>query len=110
MKLIIAILRDIDHDAVSQALTSAGFRVTLIASTGGFWRRGNTTLLIGCEDEQVEHAIERDMAPENSWNAASDKPDGFASAAKRRKLKYWKALPLEPAAEPETTSSNDAPA
>ncbi len=58
MKLIIAILRDIDHDAVSQALTSAGFRVTLIASTGGFWRRGNTTLLIGCEDEQVEHAIE----------------------------------------------------
>jgi len=58
MKLIIAILRDIDHDAVSQALTSAGFRVTLIASTGGFWRRGNTTLLIGCDDEQVDHAIE----------------------------------------------------
>ncbi len=58
MKLIIAILRDVDHDAVSQALTSAGFRVTLIASTGGFWRRGNTTLLIGCEDEQVEHALE----------------------------------------------------
>ncbi len=58
MKLIIVILRDIDHDAVSQALTSAGFRVTLIASSGGFWRRGNTTLLIGCEDEQVEHALE----------------------------------------------------
>lgn len=58
MKLIISILRDIDHDAVSQALTSAGFRVTLIASTGGFWRRGNTTLLIGCDDEQVEHALQ----------------------------------------------------
>lgn len=58
MKLIIAILRDIDHDAVSQALTSGGFRVTMIASTGGFWRRGNTTLLVGCEDEQVEHALE----------------------------------------------------
>jgi uncharacterized protein YaaQ len=58
MKLIISILRDIDHDAVSQALTSAGFRVTMIASTGGFWRRGNTTLLIGCEDEQVDHATE----------------------------------------------------
>jgi uncharacterized protein YaaQ len=58
MKLMIAILRDIDNDAVSQALTSAGFRVTLIASTGGFWRRGNTTLLIGCEDEQVDHAQE----------------------------------------------------
>jgi uncharacterized protein YaaQ len=58
MKLIIAILRDIDHDAVSQALTSAGYRVTLIASTGGFWRRGNTTLMIGCENEQVENALQ----------------------------------------------------
>jgi uncharacterized protein YaaQ len=58
MKLVIAILRDVDHDAVSQALTTAGFRVTLIASTGGFWRRGNTTLLVGCEDEQVEHVLE----------------------------------------------------
>lgn len=58
MKLIIGILRDIDHDAVSQSLTTAGFRVTMIASTGGFWRRGNTTLLVGCEDEQVDHAME----------------------------------------------------
>ncbi|MBI4927102.1 MAG: cyclic-di-AMP receptor [Anaerolineae bacterium] len=57
MKLIIAILRDIDHDAVSQALTSAGHRVTMIASTGGFWRRGNTTLMIGCEDDQVEPVL-----------------------------------------------------
>ncbi|MBN1373099.1 MAG: cyclic-di-AMP receptor [Anaerolineaceae bacterium] len=57
MKLIIAILRDIDHDAVSQSLTAAGFRVTMIASTGGFWRRGNTTLMVGCEDEQVEPAL-----------------------------------------------------
>ncbi len=58
MKLIIAILRDIDHDAVSQALTTAGYRVTLIASTGGFWRRGNTTLMIGCEDVQVDPALD----------------------------------------------------
>ena len=57
MKLVIAILRDIDHDAVSQSLTSAGFRVTLIASTGGFWRRGNTTLMIGCEEDEVETAL-----------------------------------------------------
>jgi uncharacterized protein YaaQ len=58
MKLIIAILRDIDHDSVSQALTSGGYRVTLIASTGGFWRRGNTTLMIGCEDNEVEKALQ----------------------------------------------------
>ncbi len=58
MKLIIAILRDVDNDPVSRALTSANFRVTMIASTGGFWRRGNTTLFIGLEDPQVQEALD----------------------------------------------------
>lgn len=58
MKMIIAILRDVDSDPVSHALTSESFRVTVIASTGGFLRRGNTTLLIGTEDEKVDHAME----------------------------------------------------
>jgi len=44
---------------------------------------------------QVEQNILRDMAPENSWNAA-DNPDRFAPADKRRKLRLWKSLPLEP--------------
>jgi cardiolipin synthase C len=44
---------------------------------------------------QVERNIIRDMAPENSWNAA-EKADRFAPPEKRRKLKIWKALPLEP--------------
>lgn len=58
MKLIIAILRDIDTEQVSQALVIANFRVTRVASTGGFWRRGSTTLMIGVEDEKVEEAIQ----------------------------------------------------
>ena len=58
MKLIIAIVRDADVEQVSNALTSNDFRVTLIASTGGFLRRGSTTLLIGVEDEQVSQATE----------------------------------------------------
>jgi len=58
MKLIIAILRDEDNDSVSHALTSANFRVTAIASTGGWLRRGQTTLLIGVEDDQVETALD----------------------------------------------------
>lgn len=45
---------------------------------------------------QVEEAIERDMAPENSWDPAAEDPDVHASAAKRRQLLLWKALPLEP--------------
>ncbi len=58
MKMIIAILRDVDSDPVSHALTSASYHVTVIASTGGFLRRGNTTLLIGTEDEKVETALD----------------------------------------------------
>jgi uncharacterized protein YaaQ len=58
MKLIIAIVRDIDSDTVSNALISHNFRVTGVASTGGFLRRGKTTLLIGVEDDQLEQAIQ----------------------------------------------------
>lgn len=58
MKLIIAIIKDEDNDAVSKALTEKGFRVTFIASTGGFFRSGRSTLLVGVEDEQVEAALE----------------------------------------------------
>jgi uncharacterized protein YaaQ len=58
MKLIIAILRDEDSERISQALITAEFRVTQIASTGGFLRRGSTTLMIGVEDEKVNQAIQ----------------------------------------------------
>ncbi|MEN6434398.1 MAG: cyclic-di-AMP receptor [Anaerolineaceae bacterium] len=58
MKLILAIVRDVDNDHVSHSLTSANFKVTCIASTGGFIRRGNSTLLVGTEDEKVNEALD----------------------------------------------------
>jgi uncharacterized protein YaaQ len=58
MKLIIAIVKDEDNDNISKALTDLEFRVTFIASTGGFLRSGRSTLLIGVEDEQVETALQ----------------------------------------------------
>jgi uncharacterized protein YaaQ len=58
MKLIFAILRDEDTEAVSHGLIVAGFRVTRIASTGGFLRRGNATMMVGVEDEKVDQAIQ----------------------------------------------------
>ncbi len=58
MKMIIAIIGDHDNEAVSQALVQAGLRVTRIASTGAFLRRGNSTLLIGVEDHRLEEAIQ----------------------------------------------------
>ena len=57
-RLIIALLRDADGEEVLRALLDAGFRVTRIASTGGFMRRGNSTLLIGVEKERVETAVQ----------------------------------------------------
>jgi uncharacterized protein YaaQ len=58
MKLILAIVRDADSEPVTTALTSADFRVTRVASTGGLLRRGMTTLLIGLEADQVDPAIQ----------------------------------------------------
>jgi uncharacterized protein YaaQ len=58
MKLIIAIIKDEDNDTVSSALTKKNFRVTFIASTGGFLRSGRSTLLIGVDDDQVETALD----------------------------------------------------
>lgn len=58
MKLILAILRDEDTEPVSHGLIVAGFRVTRIASTGGFLRRGNATMMVGVEDEKLDQAIQ----------------------------------------------------
>jgi len=58
MKMIITIMRDVDADPVTQALTAGKFRVTRIASTGGLLHRGVTTLMVGVEDESVEAAIQ----------------------------------------------------
>lgn len=57
MNLIIAVIRDSDANAVLDALIEKSFRVTRIASTGAFWKRGNTTLIIGVEANKVEEAI-----------------------------------------------------
>jgi uncharacterized protein YaaQ len=57
MKLLMAIIRD-DHEAeVTHALNAQGYSVTRISSTGGFWRRGNTTLLAGVQDDRVDEAL-----------------------------------------------------
>jgi len=58
MKLLIVILQDGDAGAVMERLISEGYRVTRIASTGGFLRRGNVTLLIGAEAAKVDGVID----------------------------------------------------
>lgn len=54
MKLIYAIIHEKDSDNATEALIKACYTVTRMASTGGFFRLGNVTLLIGVEPDQVE--------------------------------------------------------
>ena len=58
MKLIIAIVRDSDDRQVLDALVARSYRVTRVASTGGFLRRGNVTLFIGVEPDQVQAVLD----------------------------------------------------
>ncbi len=58
MKMIVCILQESDKDEVSSALNEAGYPVTLLPSTGAYFRRGNATMLTGVEDDQVENAIQ----------------------------------------------------
>lgn len=54
MKLLLAIVNNDDSAVASSALTERGFFVTKLSTTGGFLMVGNTTLLIGTDDEKVE--------------------------------------------------------
>ncbi len=58
MKMIIVILKDESVEKVVTALTAAEYRVTRVASTGGFFRSGSTTLIMGVADERVDGAID----------------------------------------------------
>jgi uncharacterized protein YaaQ len=58
MKMMIVLVKDPDADQLTQALTAGNFRVTRVASTGGFLRSGVVTLLVGVEDARVQAAID----------------------------------------------------
>lgn len=58
MKLIMAIVSSDDSRDVLDRLTKAGFRATVISTTGGFLREGNTTFFVGTDDDKVPQAIE----------------------------------------------------
>jgi len=57
VKLIIAVVQDKDSHRLSQALIDEKIRVTKLASTGGFLKSGNTTFLIGVDDELVNRVL-----------------------------------------------------
>ena len=58
MKLVLAIVHDEDGPRVVEALNKEGFSVTRLSSSGGFLRAGNTTLVVGIDEDKVDEVVE----------------------------------------------------
>jgi uncharacterized protein YaaQ len=57
MKLIVAVVQDEDADNLVQELVNASFRVTRVSSTGSLLRTGNSSLIVGVDEREVQHVI-----------------------------------------------------
>ena len=58
MKLIIAIVQDEAASRLISSLMNEGYSATKLATTGGFLRAGNTTLLVGVDDDRFQAAMD----------------------------------------------------
>ncbi|MCM3740074.1 cyclic-di-AMP receptor [Oceanobacillus luteolus] len=78
MKLIMAVIQDKDSNRLVNALGDEDFKTTKLASTGGFLKEGNTTLMIGCNDDQVDLALKviRDNCSQREQMVAPISPMG----------------------------------
>lgn len=72
MKLLITIIQDPDVQRLLEKLTKNGLSATKLASTGGFLKAGNTTLMIGVADDKVALALE--LIKETCQTASQAKP------------------------------------
>ena len=53
MKLFFGIVQEPDADALADSLISSGFRFTRVPTAGGFLREGNTTFIVGVDDNRI---------------------------------------------------------
>ena len=90
-KLIVAVIQNEVADAVVDALLEAEFRATRLASTGGFLRRGNTTLLVGADEDQVDQVLDlvrqnarSGIAPDKAYECRAEVSLPPSSAHHRR--------------------------
>ena len=57
MKLLISVVHSDDAHPLIDALMRDGYKATMIGTTGGFLREGNTTLLIGVAVKDVDNVL-----------------------------------------------------
>jgi len=76
MKLVLAIVNNDDSASVSAGLTREGYPVTKLATTGGFLMSGNTTFLVGVDDDKVDAVL--DVIAEHSRKRSQMVPNTSA--------------------------------
>jgi len=83
MKLIIAIVQDEDSSRLLSSLMQHGVGVTKLATTGGFLKAGNTTLLIGVDEERLDETvrvIESVCKSRKQLTSTSTSPSGMSAS------------------------------
>ena len=56
-KMIMCIVHHEDSETLTRVLNQAGYRVTRSATTGGFLRQGNVSLMIGVDETKVDDVL-----------------------------------------------------
>lgn len=54
MKLLVCIIDNFYADEIEKVLKEKGYRMTELASSGGFLRKGSTTFLFGLEENDYD--------------------------------------------------------
>lgn len=57
MKLVVAIIQNQDSKRLSDQFVENGVRATKLSSTGGFLRAGNTTFIVGADDDRIDFVL-----------------------------------------------------
>ena len=74
MKMLFAFVQNDDVKPLTRALIKRDISVTRISSSGGFLSGGNSTLMIGVEDEQLQTALDTIKAQSHKRTAAVPAP------------------------------------
>ena len=73
MKLILAIIQDHIAQDVLNELSENKIRATKLSSTGGFFKKGNTTILVGIEEEKLDRVKEMILNISKNKETVDDK-------------------------------------
>lgn len=79
MKLVLIIVSNEDANAVAKVLLKEKFYVTKLASTGGLLKNGNTTLIVGTDDDKVQKVVSTvgEVAKSRKQQLAPNNADEF---------------------------------